>query len=47
MKYFLLFFLAIMLNACESAQKFKRPESSQQNCGVCTVEDTNNPILDD
>lgn len=31
MKYIMLFLMVIMLNACESAQNFKRPELSQQN----------------
>lgn len=30
MKYIMLFLMVIMLNACESAQNFKRPELSQQ-----------------
>lgn len=47
MKYILLFFLAIMLSACESAQDFKRPESSQQSCDTCRIDDADSPVFDD
>lgn len=47
MKYLMLFLIVIMLTACESAQNFKRPESLQQNCDVCSRDDTNSLILED
>lgn len=47
MKYTMLFFIVIMLSACESSQNFKRPESSQQNCEMCRVDDVNSPVFDD
>lgn len=47
MKYIMLFLMVITLNACESAQNFKRPELSKQNCDTCSVEDADNPIFDD
>lgn len=47
MKYIMLFLMVIMLNACESAQKFKRPELSQQHCDTCSVDDADSPIFDD
>ena len=47
MKYIMLFLMVIMLNACESAQNFKRPELSQQNCDTCNIDDAASPIGDD
>lgn len=47
MKYILLFFLVTVLSACESAQNFKRPESSQQNCDACRIDDADSSVFDD
>ncbi|EJH2659932.1 TPA: hypothetical protein N2G40_001003 [Salmonella enterica] len=47
MKYIMLFLMVIMLNACESAQNFKRPELSQQICDTCNIDDADSPIFDD
>ena len=47
MKYIMLFLMVIMLNACESAQNFKRAELSQQNCDTCNIDDADSPIFDD
>ncbi len=47
MKYVLLFCLAILLSACESAQNFKRPESSQQCCDMCGADDADSPVFED
>lgn len=47
MKYVMLFILAIALCACESAQKFKRPESSQHWYDASIIDDSESPVFSD